>query len=71
MVWGGAIILPALTGYAKVDAGEHFYTDVIVGYSIGAIIGYFVPVMHLKSKNQNTEIKVQPSLNGVVATMRF
>ncbi|MGB1003517.1 MAG: phosphatase PAP2 family protein [Salibacteraceae bacterium] len=71
VVWGGAIIVPALTAYAKVDAGEHFYTDVLIGYSMGALIGYFVPVMHLKSKRTGAEIKVQPNMNGVIATMTF
>lgn len=70
VVWGGAILLPALTGYAKVDAGEHFITDVMVGYSVGALIGYFVPKLHLNTRSNN-EIRVFPSLEGVAVQVRF
>ncbi len=45
-VWAGAIIAPALTGYFRYEAGRHFPSDVIVGYAVGAAIGYFIPKLH-------------------------
>ncbi|HAA22628.1 MAG TPA: hypothetical protein DCP28_29120, partial [Cytophagales bacterium] len=45
-VWGAAIAVPAVTGWARVGAGKHYYSDVIVGYLTGAAIGYLVPELH-------------------------
>lgn len=47
-VWGGAVALPALTGYLRVRAGKHFPTDVITGYLVGAAVGMIVPRLHRK-----------------------
>ena len=46
IIWIGAAIYPALTGYLRRDTGNHFRTDVITGYLIGAAIGYFIPEIH-------------------------
>ena len=45
-MWAGAATLPAVTGILRVDSGHHFPTDVIVGYVVGAGIGYFMPQLH-------------------------
>ncbi len=45
-IWTGAALYPALTGYLRRDSGHHFRTDVITGYCIGALVGYFVPELH-------------------------
>jgi membrane-associated phospholipid phosphatase len=71
VIWTGAAILPLVTGWAKVDAGEHFTTDVMVGYSMGALLGYFIPVMHLNKKVMETEFSIEPSLEGVAVRMVF
>ena len=47
-VWLLAGTVPAVTGYMRVKAGKHFYTDVIVGYFVGASIGILIPSMHKK-----------------------
>lgn len=49
LVWATAATIPALTGYFRMRAGQHFFTDVAVGYSIGATIGYLIPVLHRKA----------------------
>lgn len=48
LIWGLATVLPATTAYLRVHAGKHFPTDVVAGYVSGALIGYFVPVLHRK-----------------------
>ena len=45
-VWGAAISLPAVTSLLRVKAGKHFPTDVLVGYVVGATIGFLVPELH-------------------------
>jgi membrane-associated phospholipid phosphatase len=47
-VWGAAIALPALAGYLRIRAGRHYPSDVIAGYALGALVGYFIPVLHRK-----------------------
>tara|TARA_Y100000815_G_scaffold229398_1_gene218756 strand:+ start:1177 stop:2004 length:828 start_codon:yes stop_codon:yes gene_type:complete len=52
-VWAGAIILPAAVGYLRIEAGEHFLTDVLLGYGIGALAGYYIPELHKVTKDSN------------------
>jgi membrane-associated phospholipid phosphatase len=47
VVWGAAIVLPALTGFYRIKAGKHFPSDVVVGYTVGALTGLAVPYWHL------------------------
>lgn len=46
ILWIAAALLPAVTGFSRVNTHNHFPTDVIVGYIAGAAIGYFIPVIH-------------------------
>lgn len=46
LVWTGAAILPALTGLTRVKAGKHYWTDVITGYAVGALVGTLTPFLH-------------------------
>lgn len=45
-VWGAAVTLPAVTSLLRVKAGKHFPTDVMVGYIVGAAVGFIVPELH-------------------------
>jgi len=56
VVWAGAIAAPAITGYLRVKAGRHFPTDVIVGYGVGALVGYFIPELHKITRDSNVDI---------------
>jgi len=44
--------MPAVTAYFRVNTHNHFPTDAIVGYIVGAAIGYFIPEIH-KTKNSS------------------
>lgn len=58
LVWTLAAILPAITGYLRVDAGKHFLSDVLVGYAFGAFVGILIPSLH-KVKKKRSDLKVQ------------
>ena len=45
-VWALAAGIPAFTGYLRIRAGRHFFTDVAVGYTVGATLGFIVPYLH-------------------------
>lgn len=47
-VWAGAALIPATVGYFRMEAGQHFLTDVMLGYTLGALVGYWVPELHKK-----------------------
>ena len=49
-VWVAAAVLPAVTGYYRYKAGEHFLSDNILGYAIGAASGILVPQLHKNKK---------------------
>jgi membrane-associated phospholipid phosphatase len=49
-VWALAAGIPAFTGYLRIRAGRHFFTDVAVGYVVGATLGYVVPNLHANRK---------------------
>ena len=45
-VWAGAATLSATAGVLRHQAGKHFWTDIIAGYAVGAVIGVLVPELH-------------------------
>ena len=47
-VWAAAAIIPAITGILRQQSGQHFVTDVIGGYVIGATMGIIIPTLHSK-----------------------
>ena len=53
ILWTAAAIIPAITGYSRIDTHNHFPTDVIVGYIVGAAIGYFIPEIHKTNINKS------------------
>jgi len=52
LLWTAAALIPAITGFSRVNTHNHFPTDVIVGYIVGAAIGYLIPEIH-KSENSS------------------
>jgi len=61
LIWTGAALLPAATALTRVNAHWHFPSDVMVGYAIGALVGYIIPELH-KSKI-NDKVLIMPSYN--------
>ncbi|MDY7394963.1 phosphatase PAP2 family protein [Aureibaculum sp. 2210JD6-5] len=57
-IWAGAATIPAVVGYYRLQAGQHFLTDILLGYGMGAAVGILVPELH-KVKVEN--VKLYPS----------
>jgi len=66
-IWTTAVVVPALTGYLRVKGGKHYYTDVMTGFAVGALIGYMVPQLHRSDKERS--LSLQPYHNGL--TLRW
>jgi membrane-associated phospholipid phosphatase len=53
-LWTGAAVVPAVVGVLRVASGNHFTTDVIAGYALGAATGMLIPTIH-KIKTQKSK----------------
>jgi membrane-associated phospholipid phosphatase len=65
VIWVGSLSLATATAIARVEAGVHFPTDVIVGAVAGSAIGYFIPVLH-KATHEKFSFTVFPNQIYVV-----
>ncbi len=61
LLWSGAVILPAAVAISRVNTSWHFPTDVMAGYVVGALVGYFIPVLHKTKVNE--DLSIYPSIN--------
>jgi len=71
IIWTSAVIYPAVTGFLRIDSGNHFRTDVLVGYITGALVGYFVPVLHKSKLKDNLAIQSIVSDNHVAIRLSY
>lgn len=46
MVWSLSAAFPLVTGILRYKAGKHYWTDILVGYAAGALVGIGVPYLH-------------------------
>jgi membrane-associated phospholipid phosphatase len=55
-IWSAAVLIPAVTGFSRINTHWHFPTDVIVGYIVGAAIGYLIPLIHTRESDDSEQI---------------
>ncbi|MEJ7780440.1 MAG: phosphatase PAP2 family protein [Daejeonella sp.] len=60
-VWAGAALVPAAIGYLRLKAGQHFLSDNLLGYALGAGVGILVPQLH--KKGDSSSFSISPSMN--------
>jgi membrane-associated phospholipid phosphatase len=58
LIWTFAFLYPAVVGHSRINSHHHFPTDVIVGYIVGAAIGYLIPLIHKRDNDINTNSDV-------------
>jgi membrane-associated phospholipid phosphatase len=71
IIWTSAVIYPAVTGFLRIDSGNHFRTDVLIGYITGALVGYFVPVLHKSKLKDNLAIQSIVSENHFAIRLSY
>jgi len=73
LMWSAAALYPAITGYLRVDSANHFPTDVIVGYAVGAGIGFLIPELHKVEKENGLSLYPMKTFDGggFGLTLRF
>jgi membrane-associated phospholipid phosphatase len=58
--------IAALTGWARVEAEKHFFSDVLVGYAAGYLISATINDAFLSDKyKKRTHFRIEPSREGV------
>ena len=69
-IWAGAALIPATVAFYRTKSGNHFLTDNIIGYALGAASGILVPRLH---RNKNSDFKVGASggLNGQYINLSY
>ena len=70
-VWIAAAGVPAFTAYSRYKAGKHFPSDVVVGYIVGASIGYFVPQLHKYDYLEHVSLTPDFDNKGFAMTYTF
>jgi len=69
-VWAGSLLIAALTGYSRYEAGKHFLTDIITGAIVGSAIGYFVPFIH-KQNSERLDINATQTNRSLVLSFSY
>jgi membrane-associated phospholipid phosphatase len=47
--WIGGLALAGFVGYSRIAADRHYFTDVLVGATVGSAVGIAVPMVHRRS----------------------
>lgn len=63
-VWGAAALIPAAVGYYRLDAGKHFLSDNLLGYTIGAAAGILVPQLHKTAGRNGFSVSPMQGINA-------
>ncbi len=72
-VWVVAAAVPALVGYQRYQSGQHFLSDNLLGYGLGAATGILIPHWHKIKKNDNLSIMpgFGPNYQGVAVVYKI
>jgi membrane-associated phospholipid phosphatase len=72
-IWVVAAAVPALVGYQRYKSGQHFLSDNLLGYGLGAATGILIPHWHKVKKNDNLSIMpgFGPNYQGVAVVYKI
>jgi membrane-associated phospholipid phosphatase len=69
LVYGAAAVPPLIMSYFRLRALEHFPTDVLVGFGVGALYGILIPELHrLQDKNISLGLYSSSEGTGIFIT---
>jgi len=60
VLWVSGLSVAGFTAYARVRAGMHYPSDVLVGAAVGTAIGYGVPWLHRVTRSPGVGVSVGP-----------
>ena len=66
LIWATGLTTAVATGYLRIAADRHYFTDVITGAALGSAIGFSVP--YFFHRRTDARIAVTPSSISIVGT---
>jgi membrane-associated phospholipid phosphatase len=60
MVWAGSLPIAALTGYLRIAADKHYFTDVLTGAALGSAVGFLVPFVFHRASAPPSDVTGPP-----------
>lgn len=70
-VWVIGMAVAATTAVMRVEAGKHFWTDIMVGAAAGTAIGLIVPALHRSERlRDRVALSLAPTRTGSLLTVR-
>ena len=64
-LWVSGLTLAAATGYLRIAADRHYFTDVLAGAVVGSAVGILVPYLHRRG---GPRLEVGPRTVGLAVT---
>ena len=70
LIYGAAAIPPLIEGYFRMKALDHFPSDILVGFGVGALCGILMPELH-RIKIENVSMGLYSSPVGTGISMKW
>jgi membrane-associated phospholipid phosphatase len=70
LIYGAAAIPPLIEGYLRMRALDHFPSDILVGFGVGALCGILIPEIH-RIKIENISLGLYSSPEGTGISMKW
>ncbi len=64
LIYATGYAIAISTGYLRIAADKHYFTDVAVGAAVGTAVGFAVPALH-------GELRLVPIRDGAALAGRF
>ncbi len=63
---GGGLALAAFTGYLRIAADKHWFTDVLAGAAVGSLVGWAVPYLFHRADGAGSQgAAIRPAPGGI------
>lgn len=80
-LWGLGMPLAGFASYLRVAAHRHWFSDVVIGSTLGSVVGAGLPILlhhpqfgllsRLTARKRGLDVRVLPSASGAVVVGRF
>ena len=70
LLYGAAAVPPLIEGYLRMKALDHFPSDVLVGFGVGALCGILIPELH-RIKIENVSMGLYSSYEGTGISLKW
>lgn len=69
-IWAGSLGIAGAVAWLRVESGDHFPTDAIIGAAVGAAIGWLVPALH-RTADASRSSATLPQRSGFTIALHY